>query len=62
VRGEFHDLKEIFIKIKQKYYASEPSFKEVSMGMSDDFRIAIEEGSTMVRVGSAIFGERVYYR
>ena len=60
VRGEFHDLKEIFIKIKQKYYASEPSFKEVSMGMSDDFRIAIEEGSTMVRVGSAIFGERVY--
>ncbi|WP_320052672.1 YggS family pyridoxal phosphate-dependent enzyme [uncultured Acetobacteroides sp.] len=62
VRGEFHNLKEIYTKIKQKYYASEPSFKEISMGMSDDFRIAIEEGSTMVRVGSAIFGGRVYLK
>lgn len=57
---EFHNLKEIFIKIKQKFFADKPYFKEVSMGMSDDYPLAIKEGSTMVRVGSAIFGERVY--
>lgn len=60
VRYEFHNLKEIFIKLKQAYFGVDASFTEISMGMSDDFRLAIEEGSTMVRVGSAIFGGRIY--
>jgi len=61
VKYEFHNLYEIYIKLKQKYFASKPYFKEISMGMSDDFPIAVEEGSTMVRVGSAIFGARIYH-
>ncbi len=60
VRYEFHNLKEIFIKLQQAYFGADASFTEISMGMSDDFRLAIEEGSTMVRVGSAIFGGRIY--
>lgn len=60
VRKEFHHLKEIFDTLKAKYFADCKGFKEISMGMSHDYPIAIEEGSTMVRVGSKIFGERVY--
>lgn len=58
VRNEFKSLKNIFDKLKEKYFQNSPSFKEISMGMSGDFTIAIEEGSTMVRVGSSIFGNR----
>lgn len=60
VRKEFHHLKEIFGTLKAKYFADCEWFKEISMGMSHDYPIAIEEGSTMVRVGSKIFGERNY--
>ena len=60
VRREFHHLKEIFDELKTTYFAGNPEFKELSMGMSGDYRIAVEEGSTMVRVGSAIFGARNY--
>ena len=60
VRKEFKHLKEIFSTLKSKYFADCEWFKEISMGMSHDYPIAIEEGSTMVRVGSKIFGERVY--
>ena len=60
VRKEFHHLKEIFDTLKAKYFADCEWFKEISMGMSHDYPIAIEEGSTMVRVGSKIFGERHY--
>ena len=60
VRREFHYLKEIFDELKTTYFAGNPEFKELSMGMSGDYRIAVEEGSTMVRVGSAIFGARNY--
>ena len=60
VRKEFKHLKEIFTTLKSKYFADCEWFKEISMGMSHDYPIAIEEGSTMVRVGSKIFGERVY--
>lgn len=60
VRKEFHHLKEIFDTLKAKYFADCEWFKEISMGMSHDYPIAIEEGSTMVRVGSKIFGERKY--
>lgn len=60
VRKEFKHLKEIFGTLKAKYFNSCEWFKEISMGMSHDYPIAIEEGSTMVRVGSKIFGERNY--
>ena len=60
IRTEFRGLKTLFDDVKATFFASEPSFRELSMGMSDDFRIAIEEGSTLVRVGSSIFGHRIY--
>lgn len=55
---EFKHLKQIFNQIKQKYFDSSPGFIDISMGMSHDYKIALEEGSTMVRIGSAIFGAR----
>jgi uncharacterized pyridoxal phosphate-containing UPF0001 family protein len=58
VRKEFGLLKEIFDELKASYFAQQASFCEISMGMSGDYLIAIEEGSTMVRVGSSIFGGR----
>ena len=60
VRKEFKHLKDIFDILKTQYFANQPWFKEISMGMSDDYLIAIEEGATMVRVGSKIFGARHY--
>lgn len=59
VRNEFKSLKNIFDTLKDNYFKDD-SFKEISMGMSDDYPIAIEEGATMVRVGSKIFGARNY--
>ena len=59
VRNEFKTLKNIFDTLKENYF-KEDSFKEISMGMSDDYPVAIEEGATMVRVGSKIFGARNY--
>lgn len=58
VRLEFSLLKHIFTQLKNQYFDNSPHFKEISMGMSGDFRIAIEEGSTMVRIGSLLFGGR----
>lgn len=60
VRKEFKHLKAIFDTLKKEYFANQPQFKEISMGMSEDYLIAIEEGATMVRVGSKIFGARKY--
>jgi pyridoxal phosphate enzyme (YggS family) len=60
VKGEFADVKRLFDSVKQQWFASSDSFRELSMGMSHDFKLAVEAGSTMVRVGSLIFGERVY--
>lgn len=60
VRQEFKNLKRIFEDIKNEYFEDIDHFKDVSMGMSGDFQIAIEEGSTMIRVGSLIFGPRNY--
>lgn len=60
IRYEFGVLKNIFSKLKNKYFPNTESFCEISMGMSDDFPIAIEEGSTLIRVGSKIFGHRNY--
>ena len=58
IRKEFAKLKGFFEEIKLQYFSNQDSFKEISMGMSGDYKIAIEEGSTMIRVGSAIFGAR----
>lgn len=60
IRREFAHLKNIFKEIKAEFFADSDFFKEISMGMTNDCQIAIEEGSTMVRIGSAIFGERNY--
>lgn len=60
IRHEFQELKSISTWLKERYFPTQESFCEVSMGMSGDYAIAMEEGSTLVRVGSAIFGERQY--
>lgn len=60
VQHEFRFLKSCFDKIKESFFREDPTFGEISMGMSDDYPIAIAEGSTMVRIGSALFGERHY--
>ena len=58
VRKEFRKLKQHFLFLKEKYFLNNPAFKEISMGMSADYQIAIEEGSTMIRIGTKIFGNR----
>ena len=58
IHKEFKQLKESFDKIKTSYFLDNQLFCELSMGMSDDFLIGVEEGSTLVRVGTALFGER----
>lgn len=60
IRNEFRVLKNIFNTLKNECFSDSKKFKEISMGMSDDYQIAIEEGSTLIRVGSKIFGERNY--
>ncbi|MCB2220723.1 MAG: YggS family pyridoxal phosphate-dependent enzyme [Bacteroidetes bacterium] len=60
IRREFKNLKQIFDKLKKSYFPSHEYFREISAGMSNDYPIAIEEGSTIIRVGSLIFGERNY--
>lgn len=58
IQDEFRSLYNYFQIIKSHYFKFNPDFKEISMGMSGDYDIAVEEGSTMVRVGSSIFGGR----
>ncbi|NMC37809.1 MAG: YggS family pyridoxal phosphate-dependent enzyme [Bacteroidales bacterium] len=58
IRSEFRYLSKCFNDLKNDYFSDDINFKEISMGMSGDFEIAIGEGSTMVRIGSLIFGER----
>lgn len=60
IRREFSTLSALFRRIKETYFKEVPAFKEISMGMSDDYQLAIEEGSTLVRIGSRIFGVRNY--
>jgi len=59
-RKEFRNLKVIFDRLKSEYFQTEPCFKEISMGMTGDYSVAIEEGSTLVRIGTALFGNRNY--
>jgi PLP dependent protein len=58
VREEFKFLKTCFMNLKNNYFSANSQFKEISMGMSGDFLIAADEGATIVRIGSLIFGER----
>lgn len=60
IRQEFRTAHYFFDEVKQRYFAESPYFTQRSWGMSHDYPIAVEEGSTMVRVGTAIFGPRVY--
>lgn len=60
VRSEFHRMAQLFRNIKNSFFADSASFSVCSWGMSDDYQIAIQEGSNMIRVGSRIFGMRVY--
>jgi PLP dependent protein len=58
VRGEFKKLKTFFDHVKQVFFPEKEDFKTISMGMSDDYLVALEEGATMIRIGSLIFGSR----
>jgi hypothetical protein len=60
VRKEFGRLKSIFETLKKEFFPQVDHFKEISMGMSGDYQLAMQEGSTMVRIGSLLFGEREY--
>jgi pyridoxal phosphate enzyme (YggS family) len=60
IRREMQTALDFFHEVIEKYFASDPDFCERSWGMSDDYRIAVETGSTMVRIGTSIFGPRVY--
>ncbi len=60
IHSEFHEVKELFDELKTRHFQDGSTFSELSMGMSEDYKIAIEEGSTMIRVGSMIFGARNY--
>ncbi len=58
VRREFRSLKNYFDRLKENHFRDDNAFKEISMGMSNDYRVAIEEGSTIIRIGTKIFGSR----
>lgn len=60
IKTEFCSLSSLFQEIKSTWFASEESFREISMGMSHDYHEAVAAGSTLIRVGSKIFGERRY--
>jgi hypothetical protein len=60
IRREMQTARDFFDEVKAKYFDSDEDFRERSWGMSDDYPIALETGTTMVRIGTAIFGPRVY--
>ena len=59
IKEEFYELRTFFDGIKQSFFRKDVGFNTLSMGMSSDYKIAIEQGSTMIRLGSTIFGQRV---
>ncbi len=58
IRDEFYELKTLFSGLKETFFRKDPDFNEISMGMSGDYKIAVEQGSTMIRLGSTLFGNR----
>lgn len=61
VQKEFRTLHQYFDSLKEEFFGNDESFSEISMGMSGDFALAIKEGSTMIRIGTSIFGERNHH-
>lgn len=59
IRQEFRYLSSVFNRIKDSFFREDPEFCELSMGMSGDYLLAIDEGSTMIRIGTIVFGERI---
>ena len=57
-KEEFYELNTFFQGLKDTFFRNSSAFKEISMGMSGDYKLAIEQGSTMIRLGSTIFGNR----
>ena len=60
VASEFELVRKTFLTLRDNYFTGNDAFKEISMGMSDDWRIAVEHGATLVRIGTDIFGQREY--
>ena len=60
VASEFEQVHETFVKLRDNYFAGDERFKEISMGMSNDWPIAVQHGATLVRIGTDIFGQREY--
>ena len=60
VASEFEQVHDTFVKLRDNYFAGDERFKEISMGMSDDWPIALQHGATLVRIGTDIFGQREY--
>lgn len=60
IREDFAVARSVFNQLKNEIFIANPDFKELSMGMSDDYKIAMEYGATLVRIGTTIFGEREY--
>ncbi|NJB85617.1 hypothetical protein GGR26_001362 [Lewinella marina] len=60
VAQEFRTLHEIYSSVKEEFFLDEPTFSEISMGMSGDYEVALQQGSTLVRIGSRLLGERNY--
>lgn len=60
IANEFHSLHSFFQEVKDIYFKDNEQFKEISMGMTHDYHLAIKQGSTLVRIGTKIFGERNY--
>ncbi|NLE34446.1 MAG: YggS family pyridoxal phosphate-dependent enzyme [Bacteroidales bacterium] len=59
VRSEFRTLADLYRQLRERYFSHDSHFREISMGMTGDWQMAVEEGSTMIRVGTLIFGERL---
>ena len=60
VASEFEQVHDTFVKLRDNYFAGDERFKEISMGMSNDWPIALQHGATLVRIGTDIFGQREY--
>lgn len=60
VSREFHTAQTYFAEVKSRFFADDPAFCQRSWGMSHDYQLAMDEGATLVRIGTAIFGEREY--
>jgi len=58
IQSEFRNLKSIYSFLRDNYFKNNKAFCEISMGMSGDYKLAIQEGSTMIRIGTALFGDK----